>query len=104
MYIGSTGPRGLHHLVYEVVDRVVDDLVDEMVKAARAGAADVHPGSLAYGFEPFEDRDVLGSIGAVQFLFTANALGFLGQLVPSGSHRKPRPPDALRGRGRVDAN
>ena len=20
MYIGSTGPRGLHHLVYEVVD------------------------------------------------------------------------------------
>ncbi len=21
MYIGSTGPRGLHHLVYEVVDK-----------------------------------------------------------------------------------
>ena len=21
MYIGSTGPRGLHHLVYEIVDR-----------------------------------------------------------------------------------
>ena len=36
MYVGSTGPRGLHHLVYEVVDNSVDEAM-----AGRCSAIEV---------------------------------------------------------------
>ncbi|MBI3548818.1 MAG: DNA topoisomerase (ATP-hydrolyzing) subunit B [Elusimicrobia bacterium] len=36
MYIGSTGPSGLHHLVYEVVDNSVDEIL-----AGRCSSVDV---------------------------------------------------------------
>ena len=33
MYIGSTGPRGLHHLVYEVVDNSERELAADLVRS-----------------------------------------------------------------------
>lgn len=67
MYIGSTGPRGLHHLVWEIVDNAVDEAMagycneidveifgDNLIKVVDNGRGmptDIHPKTLVSTIE-----------------------------------------------------
>jgi hypothetical protein len=44
--------------VHRFVHGVVENFPDEVVEAGRADAADIHAGTLADGFEAFENGDV----------------------------------------------
>ena len=43
MYIGSTGPRGLHHLVYEIVDNSIDEVLAGFCSEIKV---DILPGNI----------------------------------------------------------
>jgi DNA gyrase subunit B len=91
MYIGSTGPRGLHHLVYEIVDNSVDEALaghcDEIqiqiTKAGRIRVTDNGRG-IPVDMHPVEKRPAVEVVLTV--LHAGGKFGGGGYAVSGGLH------------------
>jgi DNA gyrase subunit B len=91
MYIGSTGPRGLHHLVYEIVDNSVDEALaghcDEIqiqiTKAGRIRVSDNGRG-IPVDMHPVEKRPAVEVVLTV--LHAGGKFGGGGYAVSGGLH------------------
>ena len=91
MYIGSTGSRGLHHLVYEVVDNAVDealagrnDLVD--VRLHPDGSVTVRDAGAGIPVEVIEDQGLSALTVVLTKLHAGGKFGGEGYKVSGGLH------------------
>jgi DNA gyrase subunit B len=91
MYIGSTGPRGLHHLVYEIVDNSVDEALAghadniEIVMRADGGIRVADNGrGIPVDIHPVEKRSTVEVVLTV--LHAGGKFGGGGYAVSGGLH------------------
>ncbi|MHA7280086.1 DNA topoisomerase (ATP-hydrolyzing) subunit B [Arthrobacter sp. MDT2-2] len=91
MYIGSTGPRGLHHLVYEVVDNSVDEAMAgycdhiEITLQADGGVKVVDNGrGIPVDMHPTEGRPTVEVVMTI--LHAGGKFGGGGYAVSGGLH------------------